>query len=309
MIHARQAARELTLRVLFQREVGKQPLDEVLEGGLAQVRRLAENPVAQVFLETERALQQTLHEVAPARKSSARTQTLPPPVSTQTARLLRQAVSLATTEIRALADSLRDLLHEAIAPDAVLSFEGVMAAANARRAVAETNIRRIAARETLRPDVVASLVETASAGAERMLTVFERHLIGALPYGAYAVMLVQGVQANQAAIDRQVAALSTDWALDRQPAADRCILRIAAYEILFGEGVPVGVAINEAVELAKKYSTEESGRFVNGILGTVAEQTKRTVKAAPVPETMENEPLVEELPDMSEELPDTSEDA
>lgn len=91
---------------------------------------------------------------------------------------------------------------------------------------------------------------------------------------AYAEELTRGALEHQAQIDARVAALSTDWALDRQAAVDRNILRLSAYELLFRPDAPVAAVVNEAVELAKKYSTAESGRFVNGVLGALAREPR-----------------------------------
>ena len=85
-----------------------------------------------------------------------------------------------------------------------------------------------------------------------------------------AETLVRGTLAHQGEIDQTVAALSTDWALDRQAAVDRNILRMSAFEMLYRPEAPVATIVNEAVELAKKYSTAESGRFVNGVLGAMS---------------------------------------
>ena len=82
--------------------------------------------------------------------------------------------------------------------------------------------------------------------------------------------LVRGTLEHQEQIDARVAALATDWALDRQAAVDRNILRLSSYELLYRPDSPVAAVVNEAVELAKKYSTAESGRFVNGVLGALA---------------------------------------
>jgi N utilization substance protein B len=90
----------------------------------------------------------------------------------------------------------------------------------------------------------------------------------------FAEGLVRGTLAHQREIDRRVADLAPDWALDRQAAVDRNILRLAAYEMLNGADAPVAAVVNEAVELAKKYSTAESGRFVNGVLGALARQPR-----------------------------------
>jgi N utilization substance protein B len=64
------------------------------------------------------------------------------------------------------------------------------------------------------------------------------------------------------------------WTLERMPNVDRALLRLAAWEILFNDEVPTAVAIDEAVELAKDYSTEDSSRFVNGVLGRIADHAQ-----------------------------------
>lgn len=86
----------------------------------------------------------------------------------------------------------------------------------------------------------------------------------------YARQIVEGITNENAEIDDRIAAFSHKWAIDRMPAVDRAILRVAVWEILFNEQVPDAVAISEAVELAKEYSTEESGVFVNGLLSAIA---------------------------------------
>jgi N utilization substance protein B len=88
----------------------------------------------------------------------------------------------------------------------------------------------------------------------------------------YGHGLVQGVQAHQADIDALIANYADRWAIERMPVVDRNIVRIALFELLWGSDVPVAVVINEAVELAKGLSTDDSGRFVNGLLGRIAEQ-------------------------------------
>jgi N utilization substance protein B len=87
----------------------------------------------------------------------------------------------------------------------------------------------------------------------------------------YARGLVEGVQAHQAELDELIASYADRWALGRMPVIDRNLLRIGLFELLWGEDIPVAVAINEAVELAKSLSTDDSGRFINGLLGRIAE--------------------------------------
>jgi transcription antitermination protein NusB len=81
--------------------------------------------------------------------------------------------------------------------------------------------------------------------------------------------LISGVKEHQARIDAMISQVAENWRLDRMAAIDRNILRLGAYEMLFCPEVPAKVAINEALELAKRYSTAQSSRFVNGILDRV----------------------------------------
>lgn len=92
---------------------------------------------------------------------------------------------------------------------------------------------------------------------------------------AYARHLVFGVQEHHAEIDELIARYADRWAIERMPMIDRNVLRIALFELLWSDDVPIPVAINEAVELAKAFSTDDSGRFVNGLLGKIAESVER----------------------------------
>jgi N utilization substance protein B len=90
------------------------------------------------------------------------------------------------------------------------------------------------------------------------------------PIFSYAREIVQGIIDNNDEIDDLLETYSQGWALDRMPNLDRAILRVAVWEILHNEAVPDGVAINEAVDLAKELSTDDSGAFVNGLLSRIA---------------------------------------
>lgn len=83
--------------------------------------------------------------------------------------------------------------------------------------------------------------------------------------------LVLGTVEHQEKVDQIISKLSIDWNLDRMPIVDRNVLRLALYEILYRNDIPAGVAVNEAIELAKTFSNEQSGKFVNGILGSVVQ--------------------------------------
>ena len=90
----------------------------------------------------------------------------------------------------------------------------------------------------------------------------------------FAVELVEGVAAHADEIDRLVADHAHNWDLDRMPALDRALLRLGAFELVHRPDVPTGAVINEAVELASQYSTDDSGRFVNGVLAAIARHVR-----------------------------------
>jgi transcription antitermination protein NusB len=96
-------------------------------------------------------------------------------------------------------------------------------------------------------------------------------LAGGLPVSGYAAELVRGVAAHSERIDGLLARYAQGWTLDRMPPVDRNILRIGAYELLWRGDVPDGVAISEAVLLARDLSTDESPTFVNGLLARLLE--------------------------------------
>ncbi len=91
------------------------------------------------------------------------------------------------------------------------------------------------------------------------------------PLPEYAVTLVEGVVRCWTEINELLATYSQGWSVERMPAVDRAILRLATWEIVYSDEVPDAVAIDEAVELAKSLSTDESPAFVNGLLARIAE--------------------------------------
>ncbi|ANF97528.1 transcription antitermination factor NusB [Paenibacillus bovis] len=83
----------------------------------------------------------------------------------------------------------------------------------------------------------------------------------------YVLDVINGIWANKEAIDQLLVDYLQNWQVSRLSRVDRQILRLAVYEMVFTEGVPAKVAVNEAIELSKHFGTEESGKFVNGVLG------------------------------------------
>lgn len=101
--------------------------------------------------------------------------------------------------------------------------------------------------------------------------------IGELPddeqQNAYIRDVAEKYLEHKAAIDEKIEQYAVEWKLDRMPKVDAAILRLAVAEIFYREDIPESVAINEAVELAKKYSTDHSGSFINGILGSLVKRS------------------------------------
>ena len=96
----------------------------------------------------------------------------------------------------------------------------------------------------------------------------------------YITEVVDGVAQNVEKIDKIIESYSKGWKINRIPKVDLSILRLAIFEITFRSDIPLNVSINEAVELAKKYSTEDAGGFINGILGKVPEAKNAAVEGS-----------------------------
>ncbi len=92
--------------------------------------------------------------------------------------------------------------------------------------------------------------------------------------------LVEGTEKNHASIDEAIKKNTQNYELNRISVVDRNVLRVAVYEMLYCPEVPPVVSINEAIDIAKKYSTEESGRFVNGVLDQIRGQLKRPARSS-----------------------------
>ncbi len=91
----------------------------------------------------------------------------------------------------------------------------------------------------------------------------------------FATRIVEGTYRNRKEIDQLIEKHSTHWRLLRMAAVDRNILRLGAYEVLYEHEVPTSVALNEAIEIAKKFGTENSSSFINGILDNVAKEVRK----------------------------------
>jgi len=90
----------------------------------------------------------------------------------------------------------------------------------------------------------------------------------------YAVEVVRGVEANRAEIDEVIGRLARGWTIERMPSLDLEVLRVACYELAHQPDVPTGVVLSEAVDLATRYGTDDSSRFVNGLLAAAAAELR-----------------------------------
>jgi transcription antitermination protein NusB len=128
----------------------------------------------------------------------------------------------------------------------------------------------MAARSKARKRAVDVLYAADLRGRSRGEQLAEEIAAGQPPVNDYTVRLVEGVSEHAARIDELIDTHATGWSLERLPDVDRAILRMAVFELLWADDVPDAVVIDEAVELAKSLSTDDSPSFVNGVLGAIA---------------------------------------
>jgi N utilization substance protein B len=127
----------------------------------------------------------------------------------------------------------------------------------------------MAARSKARKRAVDLLYEADLRGTDPVTTLAERVALADPPVNDYTIELVEGVSQWREEIDKILREYAEGWTVERMPGVDRAVLRLGVYELLWREDVPDAVAIDEAVELAKSLSTDESPRFINGVLGHV----------------------------------------
>jgi transcription antitermination protein NusB len=130
----------------------------------------------------------------------------------------------------------------------------------------------MAARSKARKRAVDVLYEADVRGDDRLRVLRDRIDTANPPVPEHTVRLVEGVAEHAARIDELIDAHASNWSIDRLPDVDRAILRMATYELLWADDVPDVVVIDEAVELAKALSTDDSPAYVNGVLGAILAQ-------------------------------------
>src|SRR3954451_3875868 len=129
----------------------------------------------------------------------------------------------------------------------------------------------MAARSKARKRALDVLFEADQRGLDAARVLADRVARAEPPVAEYTVEIVEGVTAHRERIDELLSTYAQGWTLDRMPGVDRSLLRLSAWELLFNDDVPDAVAINEAVELARPLSTDESPAFVNGLLARLLE--------------------------------------
>lgn len=121
----------------------------------------------------------------------------------------------------------------------------------------------------------------------------------------FAVDVVAGVGEHREELDGWITGYARDWTIDRMPALDRALLRMGVFELLHRPDVPTGAVISEAVELAQRFSTDESSRFVNGMLARIAEAVRPGSPAEAVdPEAVGADPAEDDQPPSGEVVED-----
>ena len=144
----------------------------------------------------------------------------------------------------------------------------------------------MAARSKARKRAVDVLYESDVREVNPLWTLGERVKLADPPVNEYTIELVEGVQAHRPRLDEILAQYSEGWTIARMPGVDRAVLRLSLYELLWRQEVPAAVVIDEAVELVKNLSTDESPRFVNGVLARVLSDREALVNpAGDVPST------------------------
>lgn len=132
----------------------------------------------------------------------------------------------------------------------------------------------MSARSKARKQALDLLYETDIRGTDLVATLLERDVPAdgpdARPIREYTRELVNGVSDNRRKIDELITTYAQGWDMDRLPAVDRNILRLGIYEILWSTAVPTSVAIDEALDLAKELSSDDSSKYIHGVLGRIA---------------------------------------
>lgn len=287
----RRFARELALRVLYQVDVGRQPAREALHGALDQLAGGVRAGLTMAAREAEAGVNRP--HTGPAVFVSRTTLRERVRVRRAVVRAVSRCASGFDAALERLfadaggavaADGAPDhpaaptpIQQEGVSP----SLEGASWALDDAARKPMASLRRSLASAELQRDEIAEAEAIAAQALAKMHRAIDRRLDNALATARLTALLVRGAMRHREEIDERLRGLTGDWPVERQSAADRNILRLGAYEILYQPETPSAVILNEAVEIAKRYSTEESGRFVNGVLAAVAAGRAERTESVP----------------------------
>ncbi len=270
MISSRRLARELALRALYQVDVGKQPLSEALEGSLSRIRVALTDPAIQQAIEFDRETKLLIRDHAPR-------------ASVPGARQFRRLARSASQEMSRFSDSISEYVQEVIPPLPGMAWETTIVRVESAVQIHLDGLLRLARRLEVAESSYKTVIERARVSFGIVIDILTKLLPFAVGPAEYLVACTEGVVSNRDELDCRLGAIARDWTMDRLSAVDRNILRLAAFEILYLPSVPIGVSIDQAVKLAKKYSSPESGKFVNGILGALADEVGEKPQASQDP--------------------------
>ncbi len=250
----RHYARELALKTLYQADVSAARLPDVLATMMEQARRVGMNPAEQALRSTSLDLQKC--RAALGKEATARFRTVLKQIDgeVEQCRVSLSAICEAVVASRPTMDAEGGASHgHDILSEALARVDSRLHAASGYGMVGGDCLRAAAV-----------------TGLDQASALFGRYLPLAAEVGVLLGQLVNGIAADPGRPDALITRFARGWDLRRQSAVDRNILRLGSYELLAMNDIPAAVTLNEAVELAKKYGSEDSSRFVNGVLAAVA---------------------------------------
>jgi N utilization substance protein B len=268
----------MALKALYQKDAGKQPLDEVLQGIMDQIRDISMEPMQQIAKKARKDIFRISREL-----------TADQTISPESRRGLRQTASLSAREIDHLLQETEKFLVNTVSPSPILSIDQAIMNFHILFEKEEATLAKLSQRQSMYPDILEPCFRIANLSLNQMKASFHRHLPETIEIAEFACMLVNGTIAHQTAIDEQLENYTKEWPMERQAIVDRNIMRMATFELMEAVDIPIAATVNEAVELAKKFSTNESGKFVNGVLGALCDTLNLNKDPLPYDYTPHNE--------------------
>lgn len=261
----RRYARELALKTLYQADVSATRLPDVLVTMMEQARRVGMNPAEQALRSASGDLQKC--RAALGKEATPRFRSVLKQIDAEVDRCRNAlgAVCEATVASRPTMNAEAGVSHgQDILTEALSRIDLRLHAASGYGMVGSDCLRAAAV-----------------TGVEQAGALFGRYLPPAAEVGLLLGQIVNGIAADSAMPDALITRFARGWDMRRQSAVDRNILRLGSYELLAMNDIPAAVTLNEAVELAKKYGSEDSSRFVNGVLAAIASHLGRISPGVP----------------------------